>query len=76
MATILLTVLFRVGILALAATYFGLNPLIVVPMTFRLSSWYATHMLVGLGAFAAVAGWSFYISLAGRPVFKESLLKD
>jgi serine/threonine-protein kinase len=76
MATLVLTVLFRVGILALAATYFGLGVLLSFPMTFRLSSWYAMHMLIGLAAFAAAAGWSFYISLAGRPVFKESLLKD
>jgi hypothetical protein len=76
LATIALTVLFRVGILGLAAAFFASNLLLIFPMTFRLSSWYATHMLVGLGAFAAVAGWSFYISLAGRPVFKESLLKD
>ena len=76
LATIVLTVLFRVGILALAATYFALGPLQAFPMTFRLSSWYAMHMLIGLAAFAAVAGWSFYVSLAGRPVFSESLLKD
>jgi hypothetical protein len=76
LSTIVLTVLFRVGLLALAAAYFAVGLLANVPMTFRLSSWYAMPMLVVLAAFAAVVGWSFYISLAGRPVFSESLLKD
>ena len=65
-STIVLIVLFRVGILALGATYFATNLLVTFPITFRLSSWYAMHMLIGLAAFAAVVGWSFYISLAGR----------
>jgi serine/threonine-protein kinase len=73
---IILTVLFRVGLVALTATYFAVGVLQTFPMTLRLSSWYAVHMFVGLAAVATVAGWSFYISLAGRPIFRESLLKD
>ena len=72
-ATILFVV-FRFGLVAMMALVIGAEWLDSFPLTFDLSAWYAVHTLIALAALAALAGYAFWISLAGRPLFKDTLL--
>ena len=74
-ATITLFVLFRVGLLAWAATTFVLF-LVGHPITLDFSRWYASHGLVLMAAAVAFAVYGFRLSLAGRPLFGASALDD
>jgi serine/threonine-protein kinase len=65
-------VIVRGGLVAIIATFLSLR-LTEFPLTWDLSRWYAGSSLTAMAIFAAVAAWAFYISLAGRPVFKDSL---
>jgi hypothetical protein len=52
-----------------------LNLDVTVVLTADLSAWYAGRSLVALLFLAAIAGWGFYVSLAGRPLFLGKLLQ-
>ena len=71
-----LFVLFRYGFVALLATVTAVSLLTGFPMTFDFSAWYASGTLLALGIFAALAGYSFWVALAGRPVFGDAFLRD
>ena len=43
-------------------------------LTWDFQQWYAGSSLITMVAVLAVAGWAFYISLAGRSLFKDSVL--
>ena len=43
-------------------------------LTWDFQQWYAGSSLVTILAVLGVAGWAFYISLAGRSLFKDSVL--
>ena len=47
-----------------------------MPLTFDLSIWYANSTWVTVLMIATLTVWGFYVSLAGRPVFKDELLTD
>jgi len=47
-----------------------------MPLTFDLSAWYAGNTWITALVIAALSAWGFYFSLAGRPVFKDELLRD
>ena len=47
-----------------------------MPLTFDLSAWYASSTWITVIVTAALTAWGFYVSLAGRPVFKDELLSD
>ncbi len=71
-----LFVLLRFGMLALVFTQFFLLFFNLYPITSEVTAWYA-----GASAFAAVLGaalilYGFKSSLAGRPLFRGSLLND
>ncbi len=74
-SSLFIFVLIRFGLLAfLFLTVFQSWGAIIV--TSDLSTWYAGRSVVFLLAFAALAAYGFYISLAGRPLFKDALLPD
>jgi hypothetical protein len=68
------------GILALIVLRFGLVPLAVgaftvdmlgsVPFTADFSAWYAATSALALLSVVALAGWGFYHSLGGEPLWK------
>jgi serine/threonine protein kinase len=64
-----LLVLKRFGLLPLVVGLVVQNVLAVFPATIHLSRWYAPSGFTGLGAIALVAGYSFYIALAGQRLF-------
>ena len=65
--------LLRVGFLAYAVVvlYGGLAG--AAPLTFDLGAWWAAPSWIVLVTTVLLAFWSFRVSLAGRPVFRETL---
>jgi hypothetical protein len=70
-----LFVLIRFGLLAAAfwAIYMYIGSLVV--LTLDSSAWYAGRSWFTLLFFAAIAGYGFWISLAGRPLVKSHVLE-
>jgi hypothetical protein len=67
----------RLGLLAVAAAFiFQLCFLENFPLTTQGSAWYASISLAGILLMAAIAFYSFYISLGGRPVFGSAVLDE
>ncbi len=67
----------RFGLLAEAATlFFQVCLLENFPLTTQTSAWYADISLAGILLMAAIAFYSFYISLGGRPVFGGAVLEE
>jgi len=72
--SIAVTVLIRFGLLTLLVMIiFSSWPNFA--LTIDPSSWYFGRSVVTMLLFAALAGYGFYIALAGRPLFKDSLLQ-
>ena len=69
-------ILFRFGLVSLLVGFTVQSVLQSMPLTFDLSAWYAGSTWVTLIVIAALAAWGFFVSLAGRPVFKDELLSD
>jgi serine/threonine-protein kinase len=73
------------ALITVAVTEFGLIPLVVssfvvdtvevVPLTLNLSAWWATPTLMTLALLIGLAGFGFYASRAGQPIF-GTVLKD
>ena len=60
----------RFGLITLAVAIFTANILLGLPYTLDFSVWYADSALFVLSSFVAIAGWGFYQSLAGQPLWK------
>jgi tRNA A-37 threonylcarbamoyl transferase component Bud32 len=75
-AAIILFVLYRFGLLALCATLFVAHIWVFYPMTTELKAWYAVDFVIGMIICLALAGYAFYTSLAGQPVFGGKLFQD
>ena len=73
MATALVLVLVRVGLIATITVMFISALAIVTPLTTDLSAPYAPQMLMGLAIIMGLAGYGFWVSLAGQPIFKDML---
>jgi len=69
-------ILFRFGLVSLLVGFTVQSVLQSMPLTFDLSAWYAGSTWITLIVIAALTGWGFYVSLAGRPVFRDELLSD
>ncbi len=63
----------RLGFIVLAVGTFVANVLLNLPYTLDFSNWYATHVVFIVLTFVAIAGYGFYTSLAGKPLWKEEL---
>jgi hypothetical protein len=68
-------VLFRVGLLAFAATMTTTTLVAELPLTPHPAGWYAGSMLLELGFVVAPAVYGFWISQAGRPMFRDEFLE-
>ncbi|HSP13999.1 MAG TPA: serine/threonine-protein kinase [Thermoanaerobaculia bacterium] len=69
-------VLLRHGLFALAATVFFRQALLTMPATFDLNAWYSFRSTAILALLIAVAGYGFYTSLAGKPMFGAAMLEE
>jgi len=67
---LLVFVMLRFGLLALIASSFVFELLLLSPMTADFSVWYAGASLFALVGVAAMAAFAFHSSLAGRPLFE------
>jgi hypothetical protein len=74
---ILAFVLLRFGLLA-TISMFGVVVIVehVLPALLPLSSWHAYAGMIGLSVILAIMGHAFWISLAGRPIFRGSILPE
>ncbi|HEU4835762.1 MAG TPA: serine/threonine-protein kinase [Pyrinomonadaceae bacterium] len=75
-AFLVVWVLYRYGLLALVSTIFFLHLVIFFPITSDFSAWYAADFVLALIIALALAGYGFYISLAGQQLFRASLPDD
>jgi hypothetical protein len=73
---LLLLALYRYGLLAAISALFLVHLWVFYPMTTELTAWYATDFTIALAICVALAGYGFYISLAGQPLFGGKLLDD
>ncbi len=69
-------VLYRYGLLALVSAMFIFHSWVFLPITTRLTAWYAGDFLIALIIYAALALYAFYTSLAGQKLFRGGLLQD
>jgi serine/threonine protein kinase len=60
----------RFGLVPLAVAIFTIDMLANVPFSADFSSWYMTPSVLALASVVAIAGWGFYHSLGGQPLFK------
>jgi serine/threonine-protein kinase len=72
--TIAWLVLFRVGLLAFAATLTVLRLMDQIPLTPHPAAWYLGATLLSLSFIVAPALYGFWISRAGRPLFRDEVL--
>jgi hypothetical protein len=75
-AALMLFVLHRFGLLALAVSIWIFAWLNYSPFSFDLSSWPGVQSALVLSVLASLAGYGFRVSLAGRPAFGTALLDD
>jgi hypothetical protein len=76
LAALMLTVLLRFGLLALAVSQFTILFLMSFPYTFDFSMWYTGRSLFGLLVILALALFGFRTALAGKPIFGSAALDD
>jgi len=67
---ILVLIVLRFGLVPLAVGAFTVDMLGNVPFTSDFSAWYAGTSALTLVSVVALAGWGFYHSLGGEPVWK------
>jgi hypothetical protein len=71
---LLVFMMLRFGLLALIASSFAYELLLMFPITADFSVWYAGTSLFALIGVAAMAAFAFRSSLAGRPLFANAEL--
>lgn len=65
----------RFGLIVLGVCCFTTNILLNVPYALDFSNWYAAHSLLIVLFFVALGAWGFYLSLAGKPLWKDELFE-
>jgi hypothetical protein len=66
-------IVYRFGLIPLACAIFTVNMLANVPFTVDLSAWYMNTFLLALLSVVALAGWGFYHSLGGEPIWRPEI---
>jgi len=62
-------IVFRFGLIPLACAIFTVDMLSNVPFTVNFSAWYMSTFALTLLSVVALAGWGFYHSLGGEPLW-------
>jgi hypothetical protein len=70
---IAVVIVYRFGLIPLACAIFTVNMLPNVPFTADLSAWYMTTSVLALLSVVALAGWGFYHSLGGEPLWHPEI---
>jgi len=68
--SILALIVLRFGLVSLAVGAFTVDMLGSVPFTADFSAWYVSTALLALLSVVALAGWGFYHSLGGEPLWQ------
>jgi predicted Ser/Thr protein kinase len=71
--SVLALIVLRFGLVPLAVGAFTVDTLGSVPFTADFSAWYAPATMFALLSVVALAGWGFYHSLGGEPVWRVEL---
>jgi serine/threonine-protein kinase len=71
-----LVLLTRFGLLAMVVAHFYVELTFYYPLTSNFSAWYAGGAFFALGVSVAVAGYGFYRSLAGQPLFQGGIWQE
>ncbi len=50
-------------------------PLLSPPLTLDFDRWYAVTALTAPLALIVLAGYAFWVALAGRPIFRDELME-
>jgi serine/threonine-protein kinase len=66
-------IVYRFGLIPLACAIFTINMLANVPFTADFSAWYMTTSALALLSVVAMAGWGFYQSLGGEPLWTPEI---
>jgi hypothetical protein len=62
-------IVYRFGLVPLAVAIFTVDMLANVPFSADFSTWYMSSSIFALLTVVALAGWGFYHSLAGQPLW-------
>ena len=71
--SVLVLIVLRFGLVPLAVGAFTVDMLGNVPFTADFSAWYVTITLLALLSVVVLAGWGFYHSLGGEPLWKVEM---
>ena len=63
-------IVYRFGLVPLAVAIFTVDMLSNVPFSADFSIWYMSSSMFALLSVVALAGWGFYLSLAGQPLWR------
>ncbi|MFZ0816889.1 MAG: hypothetical protein WAM78_15300, partial [Candidatus Sulfotelmatobacter sp.] len=66
-------IVYRFGLIPLACAIFTVNMLTNVPFTADFSAWYMSTFALTMLSVVALAGWGFYQSLGGEPLWRPEL---
>src|SRR5579863_5154041 len=66
-------IVLRFGLVPLACAIFTINLMANVPLSADLSAWYMPTSILGLLSVLALAGWGFYHSLGGEPLWRVEM---
>jgi hypothetical protein len=66
-------IVYRFGLVPLAVAIFTINMLGNIPFTADFSAWYMSTSILALLSVLALAGWGFYHSLGGVPLWRAEV---
>jgi serine/threonine-protein kinase len=66
-------IVYRFGLVPLACAIFTVNMMANLPFTADLSAWYMPASGLAVLSVAALAGWGFYQSLGGEPIWRPEI---
>jgi predicted Ser/Thr protein kinase len=69
--SIAVVIVYRFGLVSLACAIFTVDMLVNVPFTADFSAWYMSTSIFALLSVVAMAGWGFYHSLGGEPLWRS-----
>ena len=70
---IAMLIVFRFGLVPLACAIFTVNMLVNVPFSADFSVWYMNTSILALLSVVVLAGWGFYHSLGGEPLWRAEV---
>ncbi len=71
--SIAVLIVLRFGFVPLACAVFTINLMANVPFSADFSAWYMTTSILALASVVALAGWGFYHSLGGEPLWRAEI---